>query len=348
MSVYAVASGRSRVPQVSVRDLEENTMCFEVRDTDCSTANSLRRVMVGEVVSMAIDLVTFEENTSVVNDEIIAHRLGLVPIKYTYKPDKTRLREDMGPSEAAAMSSDRDIRRRFRHTRDCDCDSHCDFCAATLKLHVSFDDRAKDLPEHEKNNPLTVTTLDLVSDDPDVAPVHFVSKREESTSQETGIALVKLAKGQELKLTCIAKLGCGKEHAKWIPVSKCVFRPVPEVTWDDAAVAELAPTLRDAIIQVCPAGVLGYADDRDRSKIEVKDEAAILDFADDIHALTKTLNPTGKSMLFARPSTTNFIFDVESLGSIPVDDVVLCGINELKRKLTNLQLAVNEIAETEA
>jgi DNA-directed RNA polymerase alpha subunit len=213
---------------------------------------------------------------------------------------------------------------------------------------VSFDDRAKDLPEHEKNNPLTVTTLDLVSDDPDVAPVHFVSKREESTSQETGIALVKLAKGQELKLTCIAKLGCGKEHAKWIPVSKCVFRPVPEVTWDDAAVAELAPTLRDAIIQVCPAGVLGYADDRDRSKIEVKDEAAILDFADDIHALTKTLNPTGKSMLFARPSTTNFIFDVESLGSIPVDDVVLCGINELKRKLTNLQLAVNEIAETEA
>ncbi|KAH8088639.1 DNA-directed 5'-3' RNA polymerase [Aureococcus anophagefferens] len=322
MSVYAVASGRSRVPQVSVRDLEENTMCFEVRDTDCSTANSLRRVMVGEVVSMAIDLVTFEENTSVVNDEIIAHRLGLVPIKYTYKPDKTRLREDMGPSEAAAMSSDRDIRRRFRHTRDCDCDSHCDFCAATLKLHVSFDDRAKDLPEHEKNNPLTVTTLDLVSDDPDVAP--------------------------ELKLTCIAKLGCGKEHAKWIPVSKFVFRPVPEVTWDDAAVAELAPTLRDAIIQVCPAGVLGYADDRDRSKIEVKDEAAILDFADDIHALTKTLNPTGKSMLFARPSTTNFIFDVESLGSIPVDDVVLCGINELKRKLTNLQLAVNEIAETEA
>ena len=231
MSVYAVASGRSRVPQVSVRDLEENTMCFEVRDTDCSTVNSLRRVMVGEVVSMAIDLVTFEENTSVVNDEIIAHRLGLVPIKYTYKPDKTRLREDMGPSEAAAMSSDRDIRRRFRHTRDCDCDSHCDFCAATLKLHVSFDDRAKDLPEHEKNNPLTVTTLDLVSDDPDVAPVHFVSKREESTSQETGIALVKLAKGQELKLTCIAKLGCGTQLDHGVTVVGYGTGPLGAAYW---------------------------------------------------------------------------------------------------------------------
>ena len=209
-------------------------------------------------------------------------------------------------------------------------------------------ERAKHLPDHEKNNPLTVTTLDLISDDPDVSPVHFASKREESTSQETGIAIVKLAKGQEIKLTCIAKLGCGKEHAKWSPVCKCVFRPVPLVSWDDEAVADLAPTLRDAIIQVCPAGVLGYADDRDRSKIEVKNDAAILDFADDIHALTKTLNPSGKSMLFASASTTNFIFDVESLGAIPVDDVVLCGINELKRKLNNLQQAVNEIAETEA
>lgn len=90
MSVYAVSSGRARVPQVSVRELEENQMQFEVRDTDCSTANSLRRVMIGEVVTMAIDLVTFEENTSVINDEIIAHRLGLVPIKYTYKPARSR------------------------------------------------------------------------------------------------------------------------------------------------------------------------------------------------------------------------------------------------------------------
>ena len=64
----------------------------------------------------------------------------------------------MTREEAIAMSSDRDIQRRFRHTRDCDCDSHCDYCAATLRLHVSFDERAKHLPDHEKNNPLTVTT----------------------------------------------------------------------------------------------------------------------------------------------------------------------------------------------
>lgn len=240
------------------------------------------------------------------------------------------------------MSSDRDIQRRFRHTRDCDCDGYCDFCAATLNLNVSYNEENAKLPEHEQDQPYVVTTLNLKSDDLDIRPVHFVSEKEERAAHDTGIALLKLAKGQEIKLTCIAKLGCGKEHAKWSPVSKCVFRPVPIVSWDDAAIKALTPALRDVIVQVCPAGVLGYADDRDRDTIEVKNEAAILDFADDIHALTKTLN-NGRSLLNARASTTDFVVDVESLGGIPVDDVVLCGLNELKRKLNNLQLAVTEI-----
>ena len=239
------------------------------------------------------------------------------------------------------MSSDRDIQRRFRHTRDCDCDGYCDFCAATLELKVNYNEENAKLPEHERDQPFVVTTLNLTSSDPDIKPVHFVSQREETTAQETGIALLKLAKGQEIKLTCIAKLGCGKEHAKWAPVSKCVFRPVPIVSWDDAAIAALTPALRDVIVQVCPAGVLGYSE-TDPDAIEVKNEAAILDFADDIHALTKTLN-NGRSLLNARASTTDFVFDIESLGGIPVDDVVLCGLNELKRKLNNLQLAVSEI-----
>ena len=90
--------------------------------------------------------------------------------------------------------------------------------------------------------------------------------------------------------------------------------------------------------------MLGYEDDRDRTKIVVKNEAAILDFANDIHETTRTLSASGRSMLFCSASATDFVFDVESLGSIPVDDVVLCGLNEIKRKLGNLQVAVNEIA----
>lgn len=64
----------------------------------------------------------------------------------------------------------------------------------------------------------------------------------------------------------------------------------------------------------------------------------------DITDVTKSLSATGKTMFHARASATDFVFDVESLGGIPVDDVVLCGLNEIKRKLSNLQDAVTAIA----
>ena len=75
-----MARANARVPKVEIRSLREVAINFVLRDTDTSVANALRRTMIGEVPTIAIDLVMMEVNTSALNDEFIAHRLGLVPL----------------------------------------------------------------------------------------------------------------------------------------------------------------------------------------------------------------------------------------------------------------------------
>ena len=63
-----------------IRHLEADNCEFVLSGTDPSVANALRRVMLVDVPTIAIDLVEIEANSTVLNDEFIAHRLGLVPI----------------------------------------------------------------------------------------------------------------------------------------------------------------------------------------------------------------------------------------------------------------------------
>ena len=71
-----------RFPKVEILHMEPHEIKFILSETDTSVANTLRRIMIAEVPTLAIDLVEFHENSTVLNDEYIAHRLGLIPIRY--------------------------------------------------------------------------------------------------------------------------------------------------------------------------------------------------------------------------------------------------------------------------
>ena len=53
---------------------------LESNEINLPSANSLRRILLGEIETIAIEKVFFYNNSSILNDENLAHRLGLIPI----------------------------------------------------------------------------------------------------------------------------------------------------------------------------------------------------------------------------------------------------------------------------
>jgi DNA-directed RNA polymerase subunit D len=64
---------------------EHNRLIFSLKGVDTAYANTLRRLMGFEVPVMAIDEIEFRKNTSILYDEVLAHRLGLVPLSTDLK-----------------------------------------------------------------------------------------------------------------------------------------------------------------------------------------------------------------------------------------------------------------------
>ena len=73
---------------------EQGKVSFILKDSTPAFANTLRRLMIDEVPTMAIEEIEFSKNSSILYDEMIAHRLGLTPLKTDLKsynlPDKCK------------------------------------------------------------------------------------------------------------------------------------------------------------------------------------------------------------------------------------------------------------------
>jgi len=65
---------------IEIREVSDEKIVFELNGCDVSVANALRRIMISEVPVIAIDFVNIYENTSVMCDEFLAHRVGLIPL----------------------------------------------------------------------------------------------------------------------------------------------------------------------------------------------------------------------------------------------------------------------------
>lgn len=210
-----------RVPQVQIRELRDDYCEFVLSDTDPSVANALRRIMQVEVPTIAIDLVEIEENTTVLNDEFIAHRLGLVPLISNAVSNMT------GVFETAGESNFMDVEM-------------------TLNVKCTSDDTME----------VTSNDLQLDPNHPEVCPVGYT--QDAYGQEKKGILLVKMRKNQELKLKAIARKGIGKDHAKWIPVATVSFQYMPEIKINRALMDTLSEQEREDFVKASPTPVFRY------------------------------------------------------------------------------------------
>ncbi|KAF2460604.1 DNA-directed RNA polymerase [Lineolata rhizophorae] len=176
--------------QVTIREASDFVVDFILRGVDLAFANALRRVILAEVPTMAIDLVEVEANTSVLADEFICHRLGLIPL--------------------SSKNVDEVL-----YTRDCDCEQYCESCSVTLTLNAKC----------TGSEVMKVYARDLIISG--LRPNTFVGNPVITDPDGRGSLICKLRKNQELRMRCIAKKGIAKEHAKWAPTAAVGFEYDP-------------------------------------------------------------------------------------------------------------------------
>ncbi|KAG0465667.1 hypothetical protein HPP92_019831 [Vanilla planifolia] len=303
-----------RFPMVKIREMKDDYMKFELRNTDASMANALRRVMLAEVPTIAIDLVEIEVNSSVLNDEFIAHRLGLIPLV---------------SDDAMAM----------RFSRDCDAcdgDGQCEYCSVEFHLNVRCD----------SDQTLEVTSADLRTTEPRVCPVDVAARAYASeigaydSVDHRGIIIVKLRRGQELRLRAIARKGIGKDHAKWSPAATVTFMYEPDIHINEELMETLTLEEKRSWVESSPTKVFGI--DPNTQQVKVVDPEAYT-YDEEVIKKAEAMGKPGLVEIYAKEDS--FIFTVESTGAIKAYQMLINAIEILKQKLDAVRLQDAEEAD---
>ncbi|CAG8583734.1 16920_t:CDS:2 [Funneliformis mosseae] len=196
--------------RVSIEKKSQYDMEFDLIGVDASIANALRRIMIAEVPTLAIEKVFVYDNTSIVQDEVLAHRLGLIPIKANPDEFDFKLSTEHPTDQNTIV---------FKLKQE---------CKRNPKTAANETDPKKLYLNH---NALIWEPKGDQADrfkDSQIRPVH------------QDILVAQMRPGQKIELEAHCEKGCGKEHAKWSPVATASYRLMPEIILKEEITGDLA------------------------------------------------------------------------------------------------------------
>jgi DNA-directed RNA polymerases I and III subunit RPAC1 len=191
--------------KLSVISETAEELILDIDGIEAPLANALRRIMISEVPTMAIEDVDLYQNTSVIPDEVLAHRLGLIPIRANPLQFDYKLAEQSYTSNNSIL----------------------------FKLHI----KCERLPDGEIKNE-KVYSKDLIwtplpgQENMTIQPVH------------DDILIARLGPGQEIEAELHCEKGVGATHTKWSPVCTASYRYMPRITITKPLSGESAKALK--------------------------------------------------------------------------------------------------------
>ena len=156
---------------------------------------------------------------------------------------------------------------------------------------------------------MLVTSKHLESQDPDVVPVHFSNEEEGNRSQDEGIAICKLSRGQTIHLSALARLGTGKEHAKWSAVSTVCYAFDPDIRLNQARLEDMSTKEKQQLVDSCPTKVFEL--DERTQQVAVRDRMQCM-FCDECVNVGSQMKkkPEDENVVTVSQDTDRFIFTV--------------------------------------
>lgn len=286
---------------INISYISERVANFDLINIDTSISNAFRRIMIAEVPSVAAEQVYIFNNTSVIQDEVLSHRIGLIPLK-------------VDPDLLSWIDTSVDEKDRFTDantvvlTLDVSCtrNPHAPKNSTDPnELYRNSNVYAKDLKFEPQGNQLENFKNPVVPADPD-------------------ILLAKLRPGQEISLRVHCILGVGSDHAKFSPVATASYRLLPVIDINKPIVGEDAKKFQKCF----STGVIG---------IDSKGAAFVKDARRDTVSREVLRHEEFNGKVKLGRKRDHFIFNVESTGAMSPEEIFFKSVRILKNKAEYLR-----------